>query len=131
MAGNSNSGNREAQGKAVKYGGQLAQRARKAILNTFDCIERGYGDNQPRIISEILADAFIANPLKFLDTASKLMPKDINLEVLNIAQANAMTDAELADLIAERARKRRELEALEGECEELQEDQQVIDVSTK
>jgi len=109
MAGNSNSGG---NGKALKLGTELAQRVRGAVLNTFDTVER-----KGHVISDILSDAFISNPLKFLDTVSKFCPKDIAMEVTNIAQANAMTDQELADLIADRARKRRELEAIEGQFE--------------
>lgn len=97
--GTKTSGNKQATGKAVKYGSQLASRTRKAILNTFDCIEK-----DGRLISEILADKFKENPLKFMELAIKAMPKDLNIDNTKGNDINRYTDAELADLIAKRAR---------------------------
>ena len=49
----------------------LVTRTRKGILGAFDVVE-----SRGKLISEVLADAFMDNPLKFLDTASKYLPND-------------------------------------------------------
>ena len=107
-------------GKAAKHGQELAQRTRAGILNAFDYVERKEG----RLISEILGDAFMDNPLRFLDTAAKFLPKDINLDVNHTKTANTLSDDELADIIATRARQR--LEAAQViECEIVEDNQEV------
>ena len=53
--------------KAAQHGPELVQRTRKAVLNAFDAIEK-----RGKVISEILADTFEENPIKFMELASKL-----------------------------------------------------------
>lgn len=101
MAGNKNSGN---GGKVPMKGKELVQRTRAGILNAFDYVERTQG----KLISEILGEAFIENPLRFMDTAAKFIPKDIDLKVNHTKSAVQLTDEELADIIATRARERLE-----------------------
>lgn len=95
-------GNRQATGGAAKKGEHLVVRTRGAILNAFNAVE-----NRGKVLSEILADAFEANPLRFLDTAAKFIPKDVNLTTSTGKPAD-MTDDELQEVIAERAKARRE-----------------------
>lgn len=64
--------NSEATGKKAGHGPELIQRTRKAVLSTFDAI-----DKRGKVISEILADEFEKNPIKFMELASKLMPREI------------------------------------------------------
>ena len=110
-------GNRQATGKAIKRGAQIAARTRGAILNAFDAVEQ-----RGRVISEILADSFIENPLKFLDTAAKYVPKDINLTNNIKKDSKDYTDDELQEMIAERARARRE--QIEQQLRDGQQDQE-------
>lgn len=105
-----NSGNKNASGKAVKYGSEMAQRIRKAILNAFDAAER-----DGELISDMLAVKLKENPLRFLEVAAKYTPNDVNIETTINKKANELTTEELTDLIGEHARKQRE--ALEKEQE--------------
>jgi hypothetical protein len=109
-------------GKAAKHGQELAQRTRKGILNAFDCVETKH----KKLLSEVLADAFLENPLKFLDTASKFIPKQVDIDVSHTKTANTMTDDELADIIATRARQRLEAKTIEGDIIEEVEDNQEL-----
>lgn len=68
--------NHKATGKKTKKGPELAQRCRTAILNAFDAVER-----DGKLISEVLAQEFQANPIKFMELASKYIPKQIEAEV--------------------------------------------------
>lgn len=104
-------GNKVATGSVAKKGTHLVARTRGAILNAFDVAE-----SRGRLLSEILADAFIENPLRFMDTAAKFIPKDIDLNVNHTKSAVQLTDEELADIIATRARERLEAaKEIEGE----------------
>lgn len=105
MAGNSNSGNRNSQGKTAKKGSELVQRTRAAILNAMDAL-----DDRSKPLSQLLADAAEKQPLRFLDMAAKHCPKDVNLDVINTLKADKLSDEELADIIATRAKARREKE---------------------
>ena len=87
--------------KQAKHGKELVQRTRAGILNAFDVVEKR-GDK--KLISEYLADAFIDNPLKFMDTAAKYLPKEVNIDMTHSQAADKLTDEELADIIAQRAR---------------------------
>ena len=80
-------------GKNGKKGAELVQRVRGAVLNAFDCVEKGTPSRKPMVLSEILADAFLENPLKFLDTASKFTPKDINAEIINTIDVSKLNDS--------------------------------------
>lgn len=68
--------NRKATGKKAKHAGELVQRIRAGILGAMDAVEQ-----RGRKISDILADEFEANPLKFMDMASKHIPKELIAEV--------------------------------------------------
>ena len=80
-------------GKGVKHGENLIQRTRAAILNTFDAVE-----SRGRKISEILADEFEKNPIKFMELAAKAMPKEISGEFNHTHTADKLTDDQLADI---------------------------------
>lgn len=102
MSGNSNSGG---NGKTARRGHELVQRTRAAILNAMDVLDKG---TEP--LSVLLAKAATEQPMRFLDMAAKHCPKDIDLNIISDLKAENMTDNELADIIATRARERRELE---------------------
>lgn len=96
--------------KPAQHAKHLVARTRKAILNAFDAVE-----NRGKVISDILADEFENNPLKFMDMAAKYIPKNIDIEVTHNGNADKLTDAELADIIAKRARAKH----IEGQCIEI------------
>lgn len=100
MAGNSNSGNPNPPGKGVK-GAEIVQRTRKCILNAFDAFEK-----RGRLISDVLADEFEKNPLKFMEVAAKYCPKDITAEItetLTVKQGDNELARRLAYVIAQGA----------------------------
>jgi hypothetical protein len=80
-------------GKGVKHGENLVQRVRAGILNALDCVER-----DGKLISEILADEFKNNPIKFMELAIKAMPKEISGEINHVHTAQSLTDDELATI---------------------------------
>lgn len=86
--------NHNATGKKSKHGPELVQRCRAAILNALDVIEA-----EGETISALLAKEFKANPLKFMELASKFSPKDLNVELNdNRDSAEQFTDDELAGI---------------------------------
>ena len=85
--------NFNAKGKRAAKGPEMVQRCRAAVLNAFDAVE-----SRGKVLSEILADEFEKNPIKFLDAASKWAPKEIQAEVNHITSASDLTDDELADI---------------------------------
>lgn len=95
--------NPNATGMTAQHGRSLVARTRKMILNAFDVV-----DTRGKPIVEYLADAFIENPLKFMDTASRYMPKDIQVDVTHSNNASGLSDDEIAHEIATRARQRLE-----------------------
>ena len=107
------------QGKQAKHGKELAQRARAGILNAFDAVER-----RGVKISDALADAFLADPLKFMDTASKYIPKNIDLTVQPLTSALQLTDEELLQVIQNRKQDKDALEHTPGDTLEQAEIEQ-------
>ena len=97
------------QGKQPKHGKELAQRARAGILNAFDAVER-----RGVKISDVLADAFLADPLKFMDTAAKYIPKNIDLTVQPLTSALQLSDEELLQVIQNRKQDHEALEHTPG-----------------
>lgn len=87
--------NRNPNPKRAKKGPELVQRVRAAILNAFDAVER-----DGKLISEILAEKFKDDPLRFMDMASKYCPKDVDLHVDRVTSAADLTENELDELIA-------------------------------
>lgn len=88
--------NHKATGKKSKRGPELVQRCRAAILNALDVVEA-----EGETISALLAKEFKANPLKFMELASKFSPKDLTVELNdNRDSAEQFTDDELADIAA-------------------------------
>lgn len=87
--------NKSATGKKAKHGTELAQRTRSAVLNTFDAIEKN-----GKKISDILAQEFEKNPIKFMELASKLIPKEVSGEIEHIHTAKSLTDDQLANIAA-------------------------------
>ena len=86
--------NHLAKGKSAKHGENLVQRTRAGILNAFDAVER-----RGVKISDALADAFLADPLKFMDTAAKYIPKGADIGVQHITSAIQLTDEQLIQII--------------------------------
>lgn len=84
----------KAIGKTPKHGKELVQRARAGILNAFDAVER-----RGVKISDALADAFLADPLKFMDTAAKYLPKGSDIGVQHVTNAIQLTDEQLIQII--------------------------------
>lgn len=112
--GRPNKGNTKATGKKARYGEELVQRSRKSILNALDVVEK-----KGKLISEILAEAFIANPIKFMELASKFAPKDINVEG-KVKHAHEFTELERAariDAILDAARNRGTGQIIDGELD--------------
>ena len=68
--------NYKATGKKAKHGVELAQRIRAAVLGAFEVYEKNTG----RLISDVLADQLEENPLRFIELASKVMPKERLIE---------------------------------------------------
>lgn len=62
--------------KTAKHGIELAQRSRAAVLNALGVVEK-----RGTLISELLANEFEANPIRFMELAAKLMPKDHTGEI--------------------------------------------------
>lgn len=95
--------NRNPNPKRAKKGPELVQRVRAAILGAFDAVER-----EGRLISEVLAEKFKDDPLRFMDMASKYCPKDVDLHVDRATSAADLTEQELDELIAAARAARRE-----------------------
>ncbi len=93
--------------KRARRGPELAQRIRAGILNAFDCVERTQG----RLISEILAEEFMKDPMRFIQIAAKYVPKEHHGEVVTTTKTALMTDAELT---AEAERIREEIARLQA-----------------
>lgn len=87
--------NKSATGKKSKRGPEIVQRVRGAILGAFDAVEK-----EGRLISEILAEKFKEDPMRFMDMASKYCPKDVDLHVHEATNARELTEQELDERIA-------------------------------
>ena len=99
--------------QTAKHGTALVRRTRYAILKALDVV-----DNSDMPVHEHLAEAFKENPLKFMDTAGKYLPKQLDIDVNHSNSSKRLTDDELADIIATRARERLEAaKEIEGESE--------------
>lgn len=90
--------NRQATGKKAKHGAELVQRTRAAVLGAFDAVEA-----KGKKISDILAKELEENPIRFMELASKFIPKEIQAEVTHSMKATELTDDELADIAAGRS----------------------------
>ena len=123
--GNKASGNKQAQGAAAKKGAHLVVSARSMILRAFDIVDERAKTKGHETPAQKLADAFENNPLKFLDTASKFIPKDIQLTDKSSKNPDDYTDDELLEIVAAKARQRREQEESK---DNQQENQQVTAV---
>ena len=82
-------------------GRELVIYVRKALFKAFEMV-----DSTSKPVAQHLQEAFEQAPLKFLDTVAKHLPKEITAEITRTYEANKLTDDELADVIAKRARKR-------------------------
>ena len=92
--------NSKPQPKRAKHGHELVQRSRAAVLNAFDAVE-----NRGKVLSEILADEFEKNPIKFMELASKLMPKEIHGDFNHShSEIESLSNDELKSRIAEAQR---------------------------
>ena len=103
--GNKNSGG---NGQTAKHGVNLTARTRGSILNALDVVDADAKAKLNKPVSQILADEFKNNPLKFMDMAAKYIVKDVNIDMVSKADADKLSDTELADIIAKRARARHE-----------------------
>ena len=95
--------NKNATGKTARHGKDLTARTRGCILSVFDIL-----DNRNKPMPELLADKAEENPLQFMNIASKYIIKDVHNDVDSFKDAAKLTDSELADIIATRARERLE-----------------------
>ena len=84
--------NYNATGKKARGAQELTVKWRKAVLNTFDCVEK-----KGKLISEILAEEFEKNPMKFMELASKGIIKEATSDV-TLYRASDLTDDQLADI---------------------------------
>jgi hypothetical protein len=88
--------NHKATGKKSKHGPELAQRCRAAVLGAFRVFEKNSG----KLISEVLAEELQNNPIKFMELASKFIPKEIDAEISHTLKAEEMTVEDLDERIA-------------------------------
>lgn len=58
-----------------KRGAELVGRIRGSILNALDAVE-----NRGKVLSQILADKFEQDPIRFMELAAKYCPKDLNVD---------------------------------------------------
>ena len=99
MPGTKTSGNKQAQGQSARKGASLTARARGLLLSAMDIV-----DTDPtKPLSELLADQAKKNPMRFMDLVSKYIIKDVQIEH-QTSNSNDLTDDELADIIARKAR---------------------------
>ena len=89
--------NRNPVPKQAKHGKELVQRARAVILNAFGALEK-----RGVVLSEVMADAFMADPLKYMDTAAKYLPKGPDNPAQHITNAIQLTDEQLIQIIQAR-----------------------------
>ena len=64
--------NRQATGKKAKRAPELAGRIRELLLDAMDLL-----DNGDKTIAELLAEECRDNPVRFLELASKYVPRNI------------------------------------------------------
>ena len=89
-------GNKQATGKKPKHGPELVQRVRGAVLSAFDSVEK-----EGKLISEILAEKFKEDPLRFMDMVSKYCPREVAMELeANINHSSEMSENELEHIAA-------------------------------
>ncbi len=84
-------GNHKATGKKAKRGPELASRARGALLEAMDLLEK---DGQS--LGQLLMDEAKQNPRGFMDLVSKYCPRDIQAEISHTINALDLSDDELA-----------------------------------
>lgn len=94
--------------RPAKRGLEITGRSRAVLLRALDILAEETNDKDTP--AQILAKAFKINPIKFMDTMSKYIPKNIDITTSYTTKAQNLTDDELRDIIAERARERRTLE---------------------
>jgi len=68
--------NDRATGKKAKHGPELVQRIRGAVLSAFDAVEK-----EGKLLSQILAEKFKDDPMRFMDMASKYCPREVAMDV--------------------------------------------------
>jgi len=90
--------NHKATGKKAGYGVELAQRTRGAILGALNVMEA-----KGKSIADILAKELEENPMRFMELASKFIPKDIQAEITHTIHASDLTDDELAAIATGRS----------------------------
>ena len=84
-------GNKHATGKKAGHGPELVQRIRAVVLGALDAVEK-----DGKLISEILAEKFKDDPLRFMDMASKYCPKEVAMEVsTTVLHTSEMSEVEL------------------------------------
>ena len=99
--------------RTARYGAQLAGKLRKVILDSLELFDKA---DVP--LAQLLMDEGKKHPFKYTDMAAKYIPKEITAEITTAYTASNMTDDELADVIAERARKRHD-DALKPDQDKL------------
>lgn len=93
------------QPKRARGAADIVQRVRQAVLKAMDVL---HDNGQP--LHVLLAAAAQDNPLKFIEVASKYIPKDIDITVNKVIAVQGMSDSELLEII--RARQERTIDAL-------------------
>lgn len=88
-----------------RSGTEALQKVRKAIEKGIEGMRRG-GKGKPIgvvVLAEQIRDALEADPIRTLKALASYMPKDLTVDVVDNRQADAMTDGDLASLIAQGA----------------------------
>ncbi len=89
--------NRRATGKKAG-GAEIVQYVRRVLIGAFEVAE-----TKGLKITEILAKEIEANPLKFLEVASKYCPKEVAIDATVTHRAEELSDDQLADIASGRS----------------------------
>jgi len=100
---------------------QAITKIRKAIAMGIDNMIDGKVVGVVALASKITAELnACSTPSKILKDLAPLLPKDLYVESVSQNSADKLSDSELADIIAKRARQKHlDNQTLEGECETL------------
>ena len=97
-----NKGNKHATGRKSRAP-DLINRIRIAFDNGMTAFEsRNDASGKRRLISEVMADEFEKSPLKYMEAASKVLPKEIQADISQVYDANKLTDDEILAVLAAR-----------------------------
>jgi len=109
-------------------GGQLSSPGRRTVNKMQKALEQAIDalsiKNPEGMLASEMADIIVEsmrkNPIGTLKAIAPLLPKDVNIDVTRRSEPVDLSDEDLAELVAERARSRREAEqVIEGEIEDM------------